>query len=392
MPVPATLTQQDVKRLLVNPSAELRSELGHTVGEMLCQPNLAPQEIALAHDIVRILAVDIEEEVRAALSHSLRHAGRLPRDVALRLAEDVDAVALPMLTDSLMLSDEDLISIIRGGSFTKQQAIAGRRGLNEAVSEALVIHAEEQAVVILMKNRSARISEASLMRAADRFAGSDRVKRAMVLRDTLPITVAERLAAIVSRELQDHLVRNHALPPRIAADLVLRAREQAMIRLSAGASDEALQRMVTQMDHNGRLTPTLMLRALCTGDIGFFEVAMAVKGDVPLENAQMLIHDRGRHGLAALYHKAALPEALLPAMRTAMDVVAETGFDGNPRDLERFRARVVSRVLTCVSFLDPDDADYLLDKLGDVLVHTQGSQANVTAAFYEPFERAPALT
>jgi uncharacterized protein (DUF2336 family) len=392
MLVPATLTQQDVKRLLVNPSAELRSELGHTVGEMLSQPYLAPQEIALAHDIVRILSVDVEEVVRAALSHSLRHAGKLPRDVAIRLAEDVDAVALPMLTDSLMLSDDDLISIIRGGSRTKEEAIAGRRSLNEAVSEALVVHGEEQAVVVLMKNRSARISEASLMRAADRFAGSERVKRAMVLRDALPIIVAERLAAIVSRELQDHLVRNHALPPKLAADLVLRSREHAMIRLSAGASDEALQRMVTQMDHNGRLTPTLMLRALCTGDIGFFEVAMAVKGDVPLENAQMLIHDRGRQGLAALYRKAGMPERLLPAVRAAVDVVAESGFDGKARDLERFRARVISRVLTCVSFLDPEDADYLLDKLSDVLVHIPGPQANTVAAFFEPFQRAPALT
>ena len=30
--------------------------------------------------------------------------------------------------------------------------------------------------------------------------------------------------------------------------------------------------MVAQMHHNGRLTPTLMLRALCTGDVAFFEV------------------------------------------------------------------------------------------------------------------------
>jgi hypothetical protein len=49
-------------------------------------------------------------------------------------------------------------------------------------------------------------------------------------------------------------------------------------------------------------------------------------------------------------------------------VVDETGFDGNPRDLERFRARVIARVLTTVESLDAADADYLIDKLGDVLV------------------------
>ncbi len=111
-----------------------------------------------------------------------------------------------------------------------------------------------------------------------------------------------------------------------------------------------------------------MLRALCTGDIGFFEAAMAAKSGVPLENAQILIHEPSRLGLAALFRKAAMPEALFGAVQAAVDVVDETGFDGQARDLERFRSRVISRVLTLVETVDPTDADYLLDKLGDVLV------------------------
>ena len=95
---------------------------------------------------------------------------------------------------------------------------------------------------------------------------------------------------------------------------------------------------------------------------------MAVIGDVPLTNAQLLIHERSRQGLAALYHKARLPERLLGPVRAAVEVVDETGFDGNPRDLERFRARVITRVLTAVESLDAADADYLIDKLGDVLM------------------------
>jgi uncharacterized protein (DUF2336 family) len=127
--------------------------------------------------------------------------------------------------------------------------------------------------------------------------------------------------------------------------------------------------MITQMHRNGRLTPSLILRALCTGDIGFFEAAMAVRADVPLENAQILIHETSRRGLAALYTKAAMPDALFVAVRAAVDIVDETRFDGEPRDLERFRSRVITRVLTLVETVDAADADYLLDKLGDVLVH-----------------------
>ena len=96
---------------------------------------------------------------------------------------------------------------------------------------------------------------------------------------------------------------------------------------------------------------------------------MAVRSDVSLDNAQILIHETSRRGLAALYRKAAMPDALFVAVRAAVDMVDETRFDGEPRDLERFRARVISRVLTLVETVDAADADYLLDKLGDVLVH-----------------------
>lgn len=124
------------------------------------------------------------------------------------------------------------------------------------------------------------------------------------------------------------------------------------------------------MHRNGRLTASLVLRALCTGDIAFFEAAMAAKGDVPLQNAQTLIHEPSRRGLEALYRKAAMPPSLYAAVLAAVEVVDETGFDGNARDLERFRSRVISRVLTLADTVEEADADYLLDKLEDVLFHT----------------------
>jgi hypothetical protein len=61
-------------------------------------------------------------------------------------------------------------------------------------------------------------------------------------------------------------------------------------------------------------------------------------------------------------------------------VVDETGFDGNPRDLERFRSRVITRVLTMAEYVDSGDADYLIDKLGDVLERTPDPEAKVELA------------
>jgi uncharacterized protein (DUF2336 family) len=171
------------------------------------------------------------------------------------------------------------------------------------------------------------------------------------------------------------LVEAHALAPGTAADIVMKSREQEIIRLSLGASEVELRQMVAQMQRNGRLTPSLVLRALCTGDIGFFEAAMAVRGDISIENAQILIHEPSRRGLEALYRKASMPDELYGTIRSAIDVVAEAGFDGEPRDLERFRSRVITRVLTLAETVGSADADYLLDKLTDVLLHAPADES-----------------
>lgn len=367
------LSPRDVDRLLAEPSVDSRADLAEKVATSLAGPGLTPGEITLAQDIVRVLARDVEEVVRARVSHGLRHSPHLPREIAQKLADDVDAVALPLIADCLVLTDEDLIALVGRGSPLKNETIAARPDLGETVAEALIVSAGEPAVAVLMNNHSARIAEHSFERAVTRFQNSDRIKHAMVMRGSLPIAVAERLTTLVSKELQQHLMNAHALAPGIASDIVLRAREQAIIRLSVGSSDEELTGMVLQMHHSGRLTPTLMLRALCAGDIAFFEAAMAVKGNVPVNNAQILIHEPGRRGLAALYRKAEMPENLFDAVRIAVDVVEETGFDGAARDLERFRARVISRILTGAESIDATDADYLVEKLGDILGQQVGA-------------------
>ena len=361
------------------PSADLRAELAVKIAADLSGHTLTPAEVKLGQDIVRILARDMEENVRASLAQGVRHSTNLPHDVARKLAEDVEFVAQPMLADSLVLTDKDLIEIISySGSSSKQEAIASRPNLTEQVTGALIDHASEPAVARLMANNTATIAEDKFNHAVTRFADSSHVKEAMVLREKLPASVAERLVTIVSEALQNHLVKQHALAPATAADIVLRSREHAIIHLSLGASDTDLRQMVVQMHRNGRLTPSLILRALCTGDIAFFEAALAVRSDIPLENAQILIHEASRKGLEALYRKAAMPDSLYGTVRAAVDVVDEVGFDGEARDLERFRSRVITRVLTLVDTVDPADADYLVAKLGDVLVHAAGSDGQTS--------------
>ena len=121
-----------------------------------------------------------------------------------------------------------------------------------------------------------------------------------------------------------------------------------------------------RLARGGRLTPSLLIRSLCTGDMTFFEVALSHLAKVPILNARLLIHDGGKLGLKSLYEKAGLPPALLTVVRIAVEVAHETPFDGGDRDIERHSCRMIERILTQYEALEDSDIDYLLNKLGDL--------------------------
>jgi uncharacterized protein (DUF2336 family) len=173
---------------------------------------------------------------------------------------------------------------------------------------------------------------------------------------------------VVSDRLREHLILHHRLSPALATEVILQSRERATLDLGAGLGDQDIGELVAQMYRSGRLTSTLVLRALCIGDLSFFEAAMAAMAAVPIENARLLIHDSGRRGFAAVYEKSSLPSHLFPIFRAAIDVIESTEFDGQPHDMERFRARVITRLLTQFEDFEQDDLEYLVTKLGDVLM------------------------
>ncbi len=360
-----TLTQKDVNRLLQDPSSENRATMAGKVVQQFEQ-ELTPAERKIAEDIIGFMARDAVVMVRQALAENLRHIPDVPHDVAMRLAKDVESVALPMLESSAVFSDADLIEILNSGSEQKQTAIAQRPDVSDTVSDVIVNTAGEKTVAALMSNEGARLTETSLTKAIDRFKESEAVKAPMVGRSRLPVTVAERLVSLVSDKLKDMLVQKHELPATIAADLIMQSRERATVNLFSDATENDVEKLVYQLYKNSRLTPSLILRAACMGDIAFFEWAMSTLAGVAITNARMLLHDAGPLGFKSIYEKSGMPRQLLSAFRVAVEVARDNRLDGEEGDRERYRRRMIERILTQYEDLAVEDLDYLLNKLGDL--------------------------
>lgn len=358
------LSAQDVQSLLANPAPEQRARVVGQLAIDIDSGRLSVSEWQLALDIMRAMAADAEVMVRRAVAASMKSSENLPHEIALRLARDDISVALPVLENSLVLSDDDLISILADGNGAKQVAIARRPLVSETLASAIVDTGNAAAVTTLVSNDGAALTEPLLKKTLDRYGQFETVKAAMVHRDQLPVTITERLVSLVSEKLKLTLAARHRLPADVATDIILDARERATVSLlSQGSSQEDTHALIQQLHASGRLTPSLVLRALCSGDMRFVEDAMAEIAGTSADKASLLIHDAGRLGLKALYMKCRFPEALYPAFRVAVDVIHETDFDGGEHDRERFARRVIERVLTQYQTIDVADLDYLLGKL-----------------------------
>ncbi len=360
----ANLTDSDIRTLIKGPTEDDRAQAAHKICRCIDEAELSAEERAHAEGIIAIMAQDAAALVRRALSVALKNSPKLPRDIANKLARDIDSIALPVIMNSPMLTDADLVEIVRASPPSKQIAVASRETLSVVVTGAISEYAVSDAVERALANDNAVFDEEGLGTALERFSELSSVTAAMVRRDVLPVSVTEKLVAIVTGELFDQLVNNHELPPQIAIDLAMGSRERASIDIvEQAARQRDLGRFVQQLNLNGRLTPSLMMRGLCLGHLDFVEHAMAELGGVPHQRMWLLMHDSGPLGLKAAFDRAGLPPRLYPSFRAAIEIYHSVDREGVAQDRITFRKRMLERTLTLFQSVPKDDLDYLLDKL-----------------------------
>lgn len=370
------LTDSDIRTLIKGPTEEDRAQAAHKICRCIDEGELTPDERAHAESIIAIMAEDAAALVRRSLAVALKNSPRLPREVANKLAQDLDSIALPVILNSPVLTDGDLVEIIRSCPPAKQVAVASRETLSISVTGAIAQYAPPAAVERALANDNALFDEDGLDIALTRFEQTETITAAMVRRNALPVSITEKLVSIVTGELFDHLVNNHELPPQIAIDLAMGSRERATIDIVEQASRQNdVHRFVQQLNLNGRLTPSLMMRGLCLGHMEFVEHAMAELAGISHQRVWLLVHDSGPLGLKAAFDRAGMPPRLFPSFRAAVDTYHHMEREGGADDRIIFRQRMLERTLTLFQSIPKDDLDYLLDKLD-----ATGAQAEKAAA------------
>jgi len=372
----AVLTDSDIRTLIKGVDDGERAHAAHKICRCIEDAEFSAEERTHAQSILAIMAQDAAVLVRRALAVALKNSPKLPREIAVKLAQDVESIALPVILNSPMLTDADLVEIVRAEPLQKQVAVASRESLSAAVTGAIAQYAAAPAVERALANDNAVFDDDALETVIDRFEGVSDVMRAMVHREELPVSITEKLIAIVTGEVFDHLVNNHELPPQIAIDLAVGARERATLDIVEQASRQKdIGRFVQQLNLNGRLTPSLMMRGLCMGHMDFIEHAMAELAGMSHQRMWLLIHDSGPLGLKAAFDRSGLPPRLYSSFRAAIEVYHSMEREGGADDRRIFRRRMLERTLTLFQSIPKDDLDYLLEKLDSAGGYAQRSAA-----------------
>ncbi|WP_292036901.1 MULTISPECIES: DUF2336 domain-containing protein [unclassified Brevundimonas] len=360
----ARLTESDIRRLIKSDAEDERAAAAHKLCRSIDRMPLDETDRAAAQKILTVMANDAAELVRRALAVTLKASDLMPREVARRLVADVDSVALPIISCSPAFTDDDLIEIIRAGSAVRQSAVAGRDRVPRDVATVLAAEGCQTAVRALAANDNADLSEAALGVVIDRFGQTSEIVSAIAYRQVLPLSVTERLVALASDAVREHLVTRHAVAPETAIQFSQFARERATVDLvdQARVSND-LPAFVASLNARRALNASLLLRALARGQMALFEHALAELTGTPHHRAWLMVHDAGPLGLKSIYDRAGLPPRLFQAFRAGVDTWRALQAEGGDTASDIFRQRMLERFLSQRPSTSRDDLAYLMERL-----------------------------
>jgi len=281
-----------------------------------------------------------------------------------------------VLEHSAVLTEDDLIAIVKSThEVLKLCAIARRETVSEGLANRLMETQEVAVLHDLFGNKGAALDEQQLMQSWDSIASSPSLLEALVHRGGLPLTVVEKIVHSVSDEMKRHLSSQYKLHTPLFNRAIGNVREWQMLGITPADSnrnpndDQLVEDLVDDLYSKGRLTHSLLVRALCVGNLGVFETGLAKLARVPRVNARILLMDKGGLGLEAIYRAAALPEGFLGAVKILLRIsLEETGF-GSVRRAD-FRKRVIERIHVGRYHQTVENMQYLLSIIGGKILAT----------------------
>ena len=319
-------------------SAEGRRELVALLGELFSDDGVSfsDRERALILEILEKTINEVEQTVRARISARLAALDDVPESLVLFLANDSSEIAFPILMESGVLNNEDLIEIIRSRSQEHQVAISLRKKVHADVSQELVKTGNEKVIISLLHNQNATISQATFEYLAEESKRVDTFQDPLLRREDLPPVIAQRMYMWVSAALRGVIADRFD----IDEDIIDQVLEETAMELYTSAIHESVygsksKKLADQLVKEGVVDTDLLIDILSCGEVHLFVSLLAEVSGVRQSLVLKLSLEPQGEGLAVLCKALGFSKAVYASL---FGLLGRTQMEGAEKFKEHLRA------------------------------------------------------
>ena len=272
------------------------------------ETSLSDRERTLMHGILEQLLASMEQQVRRDLARTLSADPNVPAPLVTMLANDEIEIAAPILRNSRILNDPELVSIVRQRSKQHQLTICARDALTMTVSDALVETGNADVIAALLNNQHAEIRTATMAYLADQSKTVDAFREPLVRRADLPSHLAEKLYWLVSAALRSYIVDRFDVDPGHLDDGIERIVRDATTEMRAIEQNPTLsEALANELAQTDNFDPQFMVGALKSGEVPLFEAMLQQQTGLRGRLIRQLLFEADGDGLAIVCRGIGMP-------------------------------------------------------------------------------------
>lgn len=314
----AAVSTEDVLLLAASREPEDRERLMLALVDLCAQSDEAlgsnPVVQELMNTVFLRLVQEAEHDIRQALAEKLATATWAPSALVNILAMDEIEIARPIIAQSPVLQDEDLMRLLALAAIEHQIEVASRPAISAQIVQAILGNGDPAVLTALAANDTADISPAGMDALVEASRLSASIRSPLVRHPRMTPEMAERLYVWVGQSLRSAIVSRF----RVDAEALDRAIEQAVatahsppkgrlepiIRTSETEQRDMERKLAAKLNASGQLRPGYLIRALREKRLGLFVASLAEMLNVETTAIELSIN-RERPDLLALACNAA---------------------------------------------------------------------------------------
>lgn len=337
--------------VIENGTAGQRLELAAQLAGLLANPETASAERDSVVPVILMLAVDPVADVRRGLALGLAALADLNADILFSIVSDEDEIALPFLAATPALNHWHMLAVLRVGDAARQCTIARRPDISPEALAYIVQSSGLPACLALLDNPAVKFRDKEYHALYTRFGQAPEMTERLLSCSDLPLDIRVLHAKRASNRMHQLMAERGWMPANDAAELVADAEETAILRILVEADEAELARVVSFLVSKAMLTPSIIVRAACLGEMRVVARALAHLAGVPLAKARDQMAGRGLSGFKGLHGKSGLPQGCQGILQAACDVAHDEQQEGIGLDAEGFGRRLIEALMTRYEFM-----------------------------------------